>query len=88
MATTQAVVQLPEEGPGKKLDFTTITRADGTVVYRQVVCLGDPDDETGLYALDFVDGVWRMSVRATSTDAILRLILAELKTINSRASRR
>lgn len=41
---TDGVVQVFPDGSGKKIDVSELTRADATIVERQRVVIGSPDD--------------------------------------------
>lgn len=47
-----AFVQIAPDGTGKKVDTSEITRADGTIVERQRMVIGDGVDPDGTVRLD------------------------------------
>lgn len=63
-------VQVATDGPGKKIDSSELTRADGTVVERQRVSLAGDDDPQHAAA---INSRGEVSTQADFTPVVIQL---------------
>lgn len=82
MATQDSYVQVAPDSTGKKIDNSQLTRADGTVVQRQRVVIGD-DTDPAQQATVFGGDVY---VRARDLQNVMEQILNELREIKEIAA--
>ena len=75
--SSDSVVVHAPDSTGKNIDTSTLTRADGTVVQRERVAIGDPDSADKLASIS-------KSGRLRTQDEVLDAILACLERIETR----